>query len=186
EAELYFAQCIAIGKEYGDQRIVGYTLNDWGSLHIQTGDTARAQPMFEESLTIFETLGEQFGVALGHFNLGNLMLENDQPETARRHLYRAVKTALAIENMRLVAMALNGWAGYLLATAQYVATAKVLGFAQTLPSDEAEVSSNTSELLAEVQARLPAADFEAAVAWGQGAELADVLQECVENVKNAS
>lgn len=186
EAEPYFAQCIAIGKEYGDQRIVGYTLNDWGSLLLQVDDTTRAQPMFEESLTIFETLGEQFGVTLVHINLGNLMLENDQYEAARRHLYNGLKTALAIQNMRMVAMALNGWAGYLLAIAQYAAAAKVLGFAQTLPSDDAEAANSASALRAEIQAHLPSADFEAALAWGQGAQLADVLQACVENVKNAS
>jgi len=184
EAEPYFAQCIAIGKEYGDQRIVGYTLNDWGTLLLQVSDTARAQPMFEESLTIFETLGEQFGVTLGHINLGNLMLENNQHETARRHLYSGVKTALAIQNMRLAAMALNGWASYLVDIAQYTTATKVLGFAQTLPADEAETANNMSALLVEIQTHLPAADFEAALAWGQHAELADVLRECVENVEN--
>lgn len=184
EAEPYFAQCIAIGKEYGDRRIVGYTLHDWGSFLTQAGDTARAQPMLEESLSIFETLGEQFGVALVHIGLANLLLDNGEYETARQHLRSAVQTAVAIENMRLVAMALNGWARYLVATAQYVVATKVLGFAQTLPSDSSEGASDTATLLAEIQTNLPTADFEAALAWGQSAELADVLRECVENTRS--
>ncbi len=184
EAEPYFAQCIAIGKEYGDQRIVGYTLNDWASFLMQAGDTARAQPMFEESLAIFEALGEKFGVTLEHINLGHLALDNGQLETARQHLDSGIQTAVAVENMRMVAMALNGWAKYLFATAQYTAATKVLGFTQTLPSDSSEGRSDIATLLAEIRPHLPPADFEAALAWGRRAELADIMRECVENVEN--
>jgi len=184
EAEAYFEQCIAIGKEFGDRRSVAYTDYDWGILLMESGDLARAQGMLEESLAAFESFAEQFGVILVHVALGDLALHREQLETAQKHYHTAVQIAAAIENMRMVAHALTGWAKYLAATMRHVTAAEVLSFAQTLPGDLSEADNSLSAMLAEVQTQLPATDFAASVSRGQNADLAHILRECVENVEN--
>ncbi|MFP4345147.1 MAG: ATP-binding protein [Anaerolineales bacterium] len=175
KAEPYFKRSIAIGEELGERRIVAYTLYDWASLLTKEGDGVQAASLLGESQTLFEAVGDQFGLIVALIGLGDLALEEDGPQKAQPYYLDAVRATAAIQNLRLASSALTGWARYLLATERFLLAAETLGFVQTLPDDQAETGEIVAELLARAAERLPGDVFTAALAWGRDADLEGVL-----------
>ncbi|MFP4395111.1 MAG: ATP-binding protein, partial [Anaerolineales bacterium] len=174
DAQPYFEQCIAIGQELGERRIVAYTRYDWGAMLAQRGHPDGGLPMLIESETLFETSGDQFGLILARATLGDIALQNDDPPTARGYYWAAMRSAMALQNLRLMAHALIGWARYLEAVGQPDAAAETLGHAQALPHDVQETGEGEATLLARLEAQLSAEDLAAALARGKAADLADI------------
>lgn len=170
----YFQQCIAIGEELGERRIIAYTRYDWGVLLMAARRFAEALSLLQESATVFQSLGDQFGLILTWLALGDMALRTDDVETARQHYLTAIRAADAIQNYRLLAQALVNWAQYQAARAEWTAAAETLGFVQTLSDQKSELDAFREDLLAQVRIQLSAAALTAALARGQAAKLAEI------------
>lgn len=175
DAQPYFEQCIAIGEELGERRIVAYTRHDWGQMLYQRGHLQDAWAMLVESEVLFEVLGDQFGLILTRIGLGDITRQQGNLATAQDYYSAAVRGAAALQNLRLIAHALIGWASYLEAAGRLEAAAETLGYAQALPHDLQETGNREAALLAQLKAQLPGDVLAVALARGEAADLSDIF-----------
>ena len=111
QATACFKENLAIRRQIGDLRRVGYALNDVGLLLAMGQDTAGGVAMLEEALTLFRTQKDQAGMADVLLNLGAVRMwgprELDGAITA---LEEAVVCFQAVSNPRGI-MAATGALG---------------------------------------------------------------------------
>ena len=60
-----------------------------GQIHAAANQPNEASRCFSQSLSIFQTIGDQFSTALSHAAIGELRLNQRRPESARAHLEEA-------------------------------------------------------------------------------------------------
>lgn len=171
----YFEQCIATGREIGEQRIVAYTLYDWGILLLAEGSADRAVAMLQESLTLFARIGDHFGVVLVQTTLADAALSLGEQLQARQYCTAALQTAWNIHNQRLISGVLIQWGRLLAAEAQLALAVEVLSCAQQLPCDFDQMGQAVEETMALLQEQLSPESFAAAQARGTAATLEQIV-----------
>lgn len=100
EGILILEEAISLARELGMRRNLAYNLSDLGGalLEGETRQPERATPLLEESLSIFEQIGEVFGVALARNLLAASMHQQGKTAQAWASLCAALEQALAVGN----------------------------------------------------------------------------------------
>jgi hydrogenase-4 transcriptional activator len=94
EAELAVAEK-EISHPQVDLALVGELCRLQGSLAMRQNNSSAARQHFSRSVSIFETLGDRYRLALAHFRLGEAFAEN-QPGRAREYLVQAAEDFKAL------------------------------------------------------------------------------------------
>jgi predicted ATPase len=81
EAQLFYEESLALGRELGDKRSISGPLGWLGVLAHEQGDYEQARSLHEESLVIYRELGDEAGIANRLRDLG--VLAHDQGEYER-------------------------------------------------------------------------------------------------------
>lgn len=100
DAELYYRRSLALHRQQDSSGVnpdFAAAVNNLGNLLSRLGRNQEALPLYEESLAIRESvLGpDNVGTALGHLNLGRLLLDMERPAQALGPLQQARDIAQA-------------------------------------------------------------------------------------------
>ena len=91
----------------GDQTRVAESLNNVGRAYRVLGQTDLALKYYHDSLDLCLRLGERFGEAMLHINIGSVLDDLSRPQKAIEHFSRAAEIFREKERPDLVAVALN-------------------------------------------------------------------------------
>lgn len=174
QAERYLRQALAIGREWGDRRLVAYTLHDLAEVLSSAGESDRVLPLLEESLALFESLEEPFGLILMRMALGFFYFNRDDTERGHNYIYQALALAEETQNRRLLLEILSEYAASLRQRQQYARAVVVLAFvqAQAIPAPV-----QVQGMWRDLQSQLDAGAFSDAAAHGRDLTLEALLAE---------
>jgi tetratricopeptide (TPR) repeat protein len=169
EAEANYRAALTRGAS--DAVIQASARVDLGNIALARGDMAAARELLSASLGGFEAIRNRWGTVIALDCMATLHCRENDPAAAEQLLRRGLDLALAARGKWL---ALNVIAGLALVRAlqgHALRAVELLGRVQTHPSTEHSTRTRrVAPLLEELRARLPAAEFDAALA--RGAELA--------------
>jgi hypothetical protein len=89
---------------------VAWSLNSQGDVARDQGDSAAAQTLYEQGLSIFWELGDRWGIAATLNDLGNLAMEQRNSSSARSLYRESLKTFQELEHKRGIARLLECFA----------------------------------------------------------------------------
>ncbi|CAG0980128.1 partial Transcriptional regulatory protein LiaR, partial [Anaerolineae bacterium] len=101
-ATALFLEALTVQRQIGDQSGVGFTLNQLGDLAYQMGDYGKAQLYYTDSLSIKQTVHDEWGTALVLGGLGEVMGATRQVESAFHYFRAATQLAYRINAMTLL------------------------------------------------------------------------------------
>ncbi len=169
EAEANYRTALARGAS--DAVIQASARVDLGNIALGRGELAAARELLSTSLAGFEAIRNRWGTVIALDGMATLHCRENDPAAAEQLLRRGLDLALAARGKWL---ALNVIAGLALVRARQghaVRAVELLGRVQTHPSTEHSTRTRRiAPLLEELRSRLPAAEFDAALA--RGAEIA--------------
>ncbi|HET9495153.1 MAG TPA: tetratricopeptide repeat protein [Chloroflexia bacterium] len=111
-------EALEIYRELGDPFPIAGTLHNLGEMARYQGDHASAEHYYRESLERFTEQGSKSGVLFASTNLGHSLYHQGNREKvaeAKASLVKAVELAQELEGVRMVAEALTGLGGVILA-----------------------------------------------------------------------
>jgi predicted ATPase/DNA-binding SARP family transcriptional activator len=97
--EAALQESIRLARDADHHWVLAYSLNDLGKMRILAGDYAEATRLHEESLSIFERLGDRRGAAFALRDLGLVSYRQGDTGRARRLLQRSLDLRRAIGNL---------------------------------------------------------------------------------------
>ncbi|MCF4966074.1 tetratricopeptide repeat protein [Nostoc sp. CMAA1605] len=110
EAERFYQEALAIGRELGEEENEAISLNALGGVARSQKHYDRAESYVKEALAIAQKLGNKELQASFFGNFGNLALERNQPTEARSWHERQLALAQEVGQQDLVAGAKSGLA----------------------------------------------------------------------------
>ncbi|MEM7028902.1 MAG: hypothetical protein AAF629_04870, partial [Chloroflexota bacterium] len=93
QAEHYIEESVRLAHKVNDRRLIAYGLYDFGEFKYQEQHYSEALRLFQESLTTFEELGEQFGTFYGLTGLSKVHLALEDHASAKIYLHQALRQA---------------------------------------------------------------------------------------------
>lgn len=122
EGRRWLAEVLALPLPAGDTpslTLRAAALNSAGVLAFQQGDLVTATPLFEESLSIKQTIGDQHGTALTLINLAVMAHQQEDFSLARSHYEASLAIWRAIGDRSRVASLLNNMGSLAMLQADY-------------------------------------------------------------------
>jgi predicted ATPase len=184
EAEARCRQQLAIVHDLGNREQLSWSLSRLGAAVLAQERLSDAATLLAEALAIAEGCGDPQGISRAHKELGELALRQRAPDTARRHWRTAIEVAWRVQDRSHLLVILNALMGLatLLAKENHAERAvEVLALVRGAARIDRRTETKAEQLLAELEARLPAARFGAAQARGHklefGATVAAMLAE---------
>ncbi|MCP4284416.1 MAG: tetratricopeptide repeat protein, partial [Gammaproteobacteria bacterium] len=174
----YHQQSLTVQQTIGDQWGIGLILGNLGWLADHQGDYAAARDFNQQSLAIFQALGEQHGIANSLVNLSFVHLRLN-PEQAGPSFRKALLIAQDIRAIPLILEAIVGLA-WLTHAAQPTRAGELAGLAQHHPAHSGDVQYWLDKLRPQLEAALPPAELQAALARGKSLDLDSVVAELLE------
>lgn len=186
EATASVEEALAIFRRLKHAPGIAYALNMAGEIARYNGDDDRAKGLYEEALTIAETIGDIRRIAVLKANLALIAQHRNDHAEAIRLFREQLVSYLEMDNRRGLALALTGISGSLSAVGQPERAARLMAAADTTlgrlgayfePVDHPDLNS----YFARLRASLGEDGFEAA--WQAGRQIPlkvavdDVLQE---------
>jgi non-specific serine/threonine protein kinase len=111
-------EALEIYRELGDPFPIAGTLHNLGEMARYQGDYAGAEHYYRASLDRFTEMGSKSGILFASTNLGHSLYHQgnrDKVAEAKASLVKAVALAQELEGVRMVAEALTGLGGVILA-----------------------------------------------------------------------
>jgi predicted ATPase/class 3 adenylate cyclase len=78
QAAALHGEALALSRELGDERGIGFALNSLGSQELEKGNYERATPLFDEALALSRKLGDKRTVGYALRNLGEVARQRGQ------------------------------------------------------------------------------------------------------------
>jgi len=183
EARGLFRESLAICKQLGDRYGMANALNNLGYLAQAQGEKAQAKRNYQESLALYREIGSRWGVANVVANLGGASLALGEDGEAERHYYQALKTAKEVNALPIAMEALVGIAMLMIRRGNHERAIELLGFAQAQDVTDKEVKDRSSGLLKELETKVSAEAFAAALQRGSTSQLDTVMALVLESSK---
>lgn len=150
EAIPIFEKSIALGRELGDRRALAYNLLDLGEV-LKEKDTDEGKTMIDESLAIFEALGDRFGVILARNLRATLAFQDGNVSEGKQMLKRSLEEAMEMENSRLISDTLLEQARVFSKQGHATEAVEIVGFLQKTARENRIILENCAALLAELR-----------------------------------
>ncbi|MBK8900759.1 MAG: tetratricopeptide repeat protein [Anaerolineaceae bacterium] len=107
EAQANYETALKVKREVDDQRAVGVTLGQLGTLALWRGDRAAARQRYTEALTTFQRLGEPREEAHNLNRIGTTYLEEGMLDSAEKYYRQALQLYESIRDFQWVAGTCN-------------------------------------------------------------------------------
>jgi serine/threonine protein kinase/tetratricopeptide (TPR) repeat protein len=98
---------LALGRQYGDLRLLAETLKDLGDLYKMTRQFEKGVRVLRRARQLWETIGDRDEVARTLNNLGNMYWVASDRSQARRYYEEALDVARALQADEVVALVLS-------------------------------------------------------------------------------
>ena len=180
EAAVCYRQSLELYRDLGSQGHQGWALAGLGETALGQGNPAEAGCWLAQALVLFEQSGSTRGLARAHNLLGLLALRQGQVGRARHHWHAGLAAAARMRESsrtRVLLEALAGLATLMAETGQAEPAAELLALILTYDGLERRARDGARDMLARLEARLPAEVFGAARARGQAQQLEAVIAE---------
>lgn len=103
----YYTRALRMKQDANDTKGIGFSLINISLVHQQMGDYDQAIQSCRNALNIFDTVQDRWGLAHGHYVLGDLFIDSKDREQAESLLLEALQRAEELEKTELVASVLN-------------------------------------------------------------------------------
>jgi thioredoxin-like negative regulator of GroEL len=103
-----------------------------GIIVAARGDAAAARTHFEESVALFRTVGDRWGMGLPLARLGHLALQRGETDEAASLLRDSLTALREVADPVFISRALDGLAGVAVARGEYARAARLFGAAEAL------------------------------------------------------
>lgn len=165
--EAAYRESLTIFRELGNRLGMAVCLNNLGFHAFQQQRYAEARQLYEEALGIRREIGDPWGIALGLDNLGAVACELGDYAAAWSYYTGALTLARSIGATRRILEVLAGLARLTAREGNPAFAVELLTCALNYPELGSEAREPALQLLAELEARLPRAQFAAAVNRGR-------------------
>jgi len=189
QAEQLHQDSLTMCQELEEPRGIALCLNNMGLLAHDMQDYPTAEQHLQESLPRYKEIGHQHGVASAYCNLGYVAyaLGGNRKEEAKEHFQQSLTLATEIGARPVALNALVGWATWLSAgepgEVALEQAVELLALALHHPASEQETRDRASQLLAELQTRLPPELVTAAQKRGKNRDLEATVTELLDETK---
>jgi DNA-binding SARP family transcriptional activator/predicted ATPase/predicted negative regulator of RcsB-dependent stress response len=162
KAESIFEKLVARCRKTVTRSRLAQALNNLGSLYKKRGEPGKARPLLQESVRLYEAVGQAHYAAFVNVMLGEMAVEQGGYEEARAHCRQALQTAQEIEMPALALNALDLYAQLLRAQGEKDGTISVLAFVDNHPATLVDTRQGVRRALQELQRELRSKPFAAA------------------------
>ncbi len=149
------------------------------------GDYATARDYLQQSLVIRQAIGDQYGLASSLINLSFVHFHL-HPEQAHSSLHKALAIAQDLRATHLILEVVVGFAWLYMHEALPTRAGELAGLAQHHPAHNSEIQQCLDELLPQLEASLPPAELQAALARGKTLDLDTVVAELLEEFERTT
>jgi predicted ATPase/transcriptional regulator with XRE-family HTH domain len=175
-------ESLALQRTLGHKRGIALALNNLGMVVLYQGDYRRARILCEESLALARELGDNRSIASALTNLGDVARDQGHCERAAAIYTEGIPLFQAMGDNEGVATCLEGVAVVAGAVGQQEFAARLCSAAVALRETIGAPLQSANRVpfdraLAEAQAALGAAAFDAAWATGQALPLEQIIEE---------
>ncbi len=132
QAQTYLQESLALYRDIDDPIGTSWVLASLGWIARDQGDSDRATRLFEESLTIGRERGGSLRVASALLGLGVVSLDQHKRSQGAQYLRECLQLANDLENIPLIASALDRWAQVMAMTGVGEQAATLLGASAAL------------------------------------------------------
>jgi len=153
---------------------IAWALHIFGNIEQDLGAYEKAIPYYEQSLSIFNEIGEQGSYAETLNALGTAFLALKQREKAQQTYRRALQLAAKIQAMPVAMYALSGYAATLGNSSE---AAKLLSFVLQHPASDQETKDTAGGYLMKLEVRLSANEMILAQEASELMQMSGVLVE---------
>jgi predicted ATPase/DNA-binding XRE family transcriptional regulator len=174
EAEVRFQQELAILRDQGYRERLSWSLSRLGAAILAQERLSEAVGLLAEALAIAEGCGDPHAISLAHTQLGYLALKQGALDMARRHWRSALDVAWRVQERSHLLVTLDALIGRATVMAQVgdaERAVELLVLVGSAAGIDRRTEAKAEQLLAEQEARLPAARFAAAQTRGRALEL---------------
>ncbi len=183
EATAYLDESLALHEMSGDRRGAAYSLVSLGRVWYARGDYEQARTLHGRALAIFRELDVPRGIAIALGELGTSVLASGDLGRAAHHYAEGLKVAADIGAAGVVLAIVLQWARLSVAKGDPRIAVELCSFVSSYEDSEKGARDDASELLSQLASKLPAGEFEAAVARGRSRAFEDVVEELVGGVE---
>jgi tetratricopeptide (TPR) repeat protein len=151
----YWLAASVISKKTGNSRAYANDVSNVGLLHLDVGDTTKAEQLISKALEIAQSIGDRKGEANRYGHLGNIALVKGDPSRAREFFERALELVRLIgqrgnEPPWLIGLALSASAlGQKEEALQYLRSAMAVAQEVSDPRSEAIAALNVARIYQE-------------------------------------
>jgi tetratricopeptide (TPR) repeat protein len=182
-AESHFAQALAAAREAGDERILGYALNNFAwLLSREPGRDNEAFELVTEGIDRLGAVGDRWGVACAVGTLADLHLKRGELDEPERLFRQQLAAGAEFRSIVVIAEALRGLACIATRRDQLPDAARLFGHADQLLQDAELDTGGTIDDAAEretARAGLGVDEYEALRAQGGGLGLDELVPASV-------
>lgn len=176
----YFQEALVLSEQRGDKYSSGVRLNNLGVIAEQRGEIETAERFQEQARAIAVEIGDVAGAALCELNLGSLALTRGETKLALVHFQHAIEQTFALDAIPYLLYAIAAFAKWEVAMGNLERGAALLGFAFEHPSATEDIRIDFNSVLTQLEARISAEQFAAAVERGKRLQLDETVNEILE------
>lgn len=164
---------LALAQRVGYFGVISQALNNLGVIAGEQGDFEASRRYLRDSLRVNSDIGNQWGIANCHINLGFVALMLEDNDSAQANLLEGIARADAISAVNLVLEGVVGMGWLMERAGDLRRAAEIVGMAS--PSANVDIKRRIVPLAAALQAQMRPNDYAAAVRAGEALQLADVV-----------
>lgn len=183
-AREHLRRALAVARKIGDPWGIAYVLYSLAETDHESGDQRAAENHASESLAGFRRIGHTPGVIACLTLQGKIACKQARFDRAGALLRDALRQAVSLGQTPLVLQALGQMAALRAARGELVGAVELAGAVAHHPPTTAEIQTDSREdaqnLLGELEPRLPAATFAAALEGGRSRPIDDWVRECLD------
>lgn len=164
-------QALEIFQAIGNRLGQAVCFNNLGYTAFCEENYTDARSFYEQALTIYRDLGDRWGIATALDNLGATVTEVGDYIAAQAYYAEALEVAREIHATRRLVEVVVGLGRLAARQGNLTRAVEWLTFALNHPALGAEAREAATRLLAELETKLPRAEFDAAVARGKALDV---------------
>jgi tetratricopeptide (TPR) repeat protein len=177
-ADIDLRQALVLAREAELQSLEGRILNILGENTRLQGKDAEAVALYQEALSVYRAVDNQFGITLVTHNLGHLAAASGDGKTALRHYHDALRLALEIQAIPPGLETLAGLAGLKITGGEPERALEWLGLVLHHPACPEEARRLfAAPFLAQLRAILPPEMIEAGLERGRPLDFETLAKE---------
>jgi tetratricopeptide (TPR) repeat protein len=186
EARSLFEKSLAVSRQAGDPQSVANALNNLGVLIRNAASHEQSRQLFlearrflEEALEVYQEIGAEAGLALTHFNLGNIAAHLEENAVAEELFRDALRRSVANDSLPIICTVFVGIAELMLSRDDPRGAAYLLSIVERHPAALSEYRNRARQLLDGCRERIPEATLASIGAEAAEADLARVALRIV-------